>query len=198
MLLPLLLACNGSPDTGDSADSGNGGDSGDTGDTADTGEVLPVNLADLVGGTPASVTSCGWAYVAARYAEATFVVRVSLPNADDEEPVDQNYTLPLGSADRIEIGTGTGTGTLNAWDCSDVMESEDGVRLWTASAATVSVDATYVRDAPEWTCDGEGPNPVYDATITLSDVLFTDENGVAGVLAEWTVSTPIGMYYCGG
>lgn len=184
----LFLACTAGID--DSADSG-----GDTSD--DTGTATPVSLDALLPAVD-HAWGCSWVYLVAEAGGYVVVSDLQLPEADELTRGPLSYDRPLEATDSLKIGGGPGEGELSVFDCSDVMDSETEVRVWTASAATLSIEATYVEERPEWTCDGVSDNPVYNVSVTVTDAVLTDENGDEGTLSAWGPLEVEVADYCGG
>lgn len=179
LLLLTLFACTAGTDT----------------DTATT----PVSLDGLVSSAGEDAWGCRWAYVAAVSSDHTLVADLILPEADRYANLDVSYARALEPDERIEIGGGSGGDELAVFDCSDVMETSQGIQVWRATAATIRVDAVYVGERTEQTCSGTDPNPVYDAELTITDATFTDmEENVATLTAWGPLAVEIGMDNCGG
>lgn len=177
-------------------------DTADTGDTAtdsgDTGTATPVSLDELLPTSIDHAWGCRWLYTVAELAGMTVVAELTLPPDDELTRGPLSYDRALEAGETLQIGGGTGSGDLAVFDCSDVMEVSEGVRLWTATAATLSIQANYVEDRPDWTCDGTSDNPVYDVSLTISDGTFVDETGVEGELEAWGPLEVRVADYCGG
>lgn len=185
-LLLFLAACTAPDDTG-----------GVTGD--DTGIPSPVSLDAILGGEPDAAWSCGWAYLVAAHAAATLVGELALPPEDRYANLDVAYTRALGPEDRVRVGHGAGGDDLDVFDCGDVMEVVEGVRVWTAVEGTLLLDAVYTGERPEWTCDGASPNPTYAAEVSLVDLRFVDGSGAEATLSAWGPHPyTIGADFCGG
>ena len=189
LLLLAQLACVDADDSGDTAPAD------DSGDTATT----PVSLNDLLAGPETSAWGCRWAYMVSERDAAGFVADLHLLEADRYANLDVHYTRALEAGESLTVGGGTGTDDFAVFDCSDVFEVEQGVHVWQATSATIDLVATYVEDRPEWTCYGTGPNPVYDAQLTVVDATFEDAGGARGTLTDWgPLAVQIGMDFCGG
>lgn len=110
-----------------------------------------------------------------------------------------SYTRALGPEDQVRVGEGTGEDELDVFDCIDAMEVESGVRVWTAVEGTLTLDAVYTGERPEWTCDGTSPNPTYAAEVSLIDLRLVDESGAEATLSAWGPHPyTIGADHCGG
>ncbi|MFZ5476798.1 MAG: hypothetical protein ACOZNI_08495 [Myxococcota bacterium] len=172
--------------------------SDDTGATDDTGEPEPTVLDELFAGEPRNLWGCGWGYVVAEYDGATLVAELALPETDRYANADVSYARPLDAGDSLEVGAGAGPDEIQTFDCYDVMEIEEGVQLWTATSGDLALDATFVRDAPEHTCDGVSPNPIYDTHVVLTNLELADARGATATLSAFTADLQLGMNYCGG
>lgn len=191
LLLASLACTTSTPDeTGDSADTAT--------DSGDTGTATPVSLDELLTASPDHAWGCRWLYTVAEVGETTVVTDLTLPPDDELTRVPLSYDRTLEAGETLQIGGGTGSGELSVFDCSDVMDSMQGVHVWTATAATLSIQANYVEDRPDWTCDGTSDNPVYDVSLTVTNATFTDETGVEGELDAWGPLEVRVADYCGG
>lgn len=171
----------------------------DSADTADTATTTPVSLDAEVPATVDAAWGCRWLYAAAETDGFAATFDLELPPADELTRGPLQYDRALAAGESFVIGgMEPGTGDLAVFDCSDVIETAQGVRVWTATAATLSITATYIEDRPEWTCSGTDDNPVYDLDITVSDVTFTDEDGVPGTLSAWGPLRVRASDSCGG
>jgi len=185
-LLLLLTACTAGDDTGAVP-------------TDDTGAVTPVSLDAVLAGAPDGSWSCRWAYLAAVRGEYTLVADLVLPEADRYANQDVSYVRGLEASDALSVGGGPGTDELQIFDCSDVMEIPTDIHVWRATAATLSIDAVFVEDHPEWTCSGTDPNPLYDAQVSITDAVFEDSAGAIATLDAWgPFPFQIGADRCGG
>jgi hypothetical protein len=134
-----------------------------------------------------------------RNPEVTMTARFAFDAADELARQDFGFSRPLGPGDEVRVAAGSGTGSIDVFDCSDVEERVEDVDVWAADRGTLSVDAVYLEDHPEWTCEGTGDNPLYALTWTLSDATFT--NTVDGRTATLTTMTPVSTAiadHCGG
>jgi hypothetical protein len=171
----------------------------DTAETGDTGKPAePVVLDEVLPSAAASAWACRWVYVAANLDSYTMVADLAFPEGDELTRTDLSYNRPLSEGESLQFGGGSGGGDLAVFDCSDVMDNLQGVQVWTATAATISIEATYVEDRPEWTCDGVSDNPVYDMDVTITDATFVDEAGAEATLASWGPLSVQVADYCGG
>lgn len=185
-MILLFLACHTSTDTSDTTETG------------DTDVEVPVVLDDVVPASVDQAWGCQWVYTAAELADYTLVADLSLPEADELTRSELSYDRPLADGEALAFGGGPGAGELSIFDCSDVIDTMQGIHVWTATAATITIEATYIEDRPEWTCDGVSDNPVYDMEITITDATFEDEAGVAGTLSSWGPLSVRVADYCGG
>lgn len=178
-----------------------GTDTGDTGDTStdDTATTAPVSLNEPLSSASTASWGCQWAYMADQHADASLVARIVLPEVDRHANTDVSYTAELGAEDSLEVADGPGLGEISFFDCSDVIETWSDAHVWTATAASYTLSATFVAEHPEWTCDGTSPNPVYDAALTIVDATFEDGAGGVATLTDWgPLAVQIGFDYCGG
>lgn len=179
MTLLVLLACGPSDDTGTTA--------------------APVDLATLVPASAEVAWGCRWAYFAAQAGGNSFVADLVLPQADRYGNIDAHYARSLEPGERLEFGGGAGGDEMSVFDCVDVMDTQQGVRVWRATSASFEIDAVYVGERPDATCSGTGPNPVYDAQLTIVEAHFTDMDEVEATLSDWgPLEVEIGMDNCGG
>lgn len=178
------------------------GDSADTADTAtdsgDTGTTTPVSLNELLPTSIDHAWGCRWLYTVAELGELTVVADLTLPPDDELTRAPLSYNRALEAGETLQIGGGSGSGDLSVFDCSDVMDTMQGVHVWTATAATLAIEANYVEDRPDWTCDGTSDNPVYDVSLMITNAAFTDEAGVEGELDAWGPLQVRVADYCGG
>ena len=182
-MILFLLACDSSTDTAETGDS-------------DT--VEPISLDTELPAATDQAWGCRWVYAAAELGDYTMVANLSLPEADELTRTSLSYNRALGADEGLAFGGGAGGGEISVFDCSDVMETHTEVHVWTATAATIAIEATYIEDRPDWTCDGVSDNPVYDMDVTITDASFEDEAGVAGTLSSWGPMTVRVADYCGG
>jgi hypothetical protein len=189
-MLFFLVACTAAPD-----DTASPHDT--AGDTADSASPETVDLSEELPAAPDQTWACRWLYSVAEAGPYTVVIDLDLAqNEDDRSDFSVEHTL--GPTDSIIIGGGVGPGTLSTFDCSDVMMNAEGVHLWESTAATLQINATYLQDKPEWTCDGTSPNPMYDIEVTIVEASFADSEGATATLSDWGhYSLPVADY-CGG
>jgi hypothetical protein len=191
LVLPLaLLSLFGCPaavdDTGAPVD--------DTGDP----DPEPVVLDDTFAGEPNAVWACGWGYVVAEFDEGTIVLDLALPEADRYANVDVSYTRALGAEDLVEVSAGSGPDQIQYFDCYDVIENRDGVRLWTATSGDLALDATYLEERPEWLCEPGGANPVYETHLAITALVLEDDRGDTATLSAFAADVRLGYDVCGG
>lgn len=191
-LLLAALACttDSQVDTADSGDTAT--------DSGDTGGTTPVSLDEQLTAGVDHAWGCRWVYMVAEAGANTLVADLVLPEADELTRGPLSYNRALAAGESLQIGGGAGSGDLTVFDCSDVMDTMQGVHVWTATAATLSIEANYVEDRPDWTCDGTSDNPVYDMSLTITNATFTDEAGVEGELSTWGPLEVRVADYCGG
>lgn len=174
-----------------------GEDTDSTPTDTDTGTTTPVSLDGLL--DAGNAWGCQWSYTAIDAGDAWLSMQLALPAEDRYANLDVSYEHVLGAEDSLEIASGPGTGEISLFDCSDLVEGYEDVELWTATAATIDIDAVFVEERPDWTCTGTDPNPVYDATITIRDASFTgSEGGVAELSTLGPFEQRIGHVFCGG
>jgi hypothetical protein len=174
------------------------GETGDSADTGDTGTTTPVSLDELLPVSIDHAWGCRWLYTVAELGELAVVADFTLPPEDELTHGPLSYDRALVAGETLQIGGGAGSGDLSVFDCSDVVETMQGVHVWTATAATLSIQANYVENRPDWTCDGTSDNPVYDVSLTITNGAFVDETGVEGELDAWGPLEVRVADYCGG
>lgn len=172
----------------------------DTG-TDDTGtpSETPVSLDALFVDVPLSTTSCQWSYSATHWFESTWLVaQLALPEADRLAAADVSYDRTLTPADEVTIGAGAGAGEISVFDCSDVVETMEGVQQWDLVSGHFVLDAVFEADHPEWTCTGDF-NPVYDGVVSFSELVLADSSGArATAAAIGPIAIRLGQVSCGG
>lgn len=182
----LLLACDSTEDDTATDDTG-------------TDSTTPVSLDALVAGPPDSQRGCNWSYSTASWGDTWVVADLALPDADRYAAVDVTFDQAIAAEDELTIGTGTGTGEVAVFDCGDLVDVYQGVQQWDVVSGTFTLEATFEGDHPEWTCDSQTPNPVYDGVLTFFDLAFVDPAGnEATATSIGPLDIRLGQTVCGG